>query len=69
MVECLNLKKGLSSDIINEALLRIARGGGLNGNFDVEVTWLAEVPRGVWEGMQTVAEEKCKAYCCVVRMN
>lgn len=52
--------------MLSAALDRIATGGGLNDNFDVEVTWLSEVPKSVWEGMQTVAEEKCKAYCCVV---
>lgn len=68
VVECLNLRSGLTSELLHSALLRIQSGLGLNGNFDVEATWLSEVPKRVWEGMQTVAEEKCKGYICVVRM-
>lgn len=65
-MEALNLKMGLTSTQLDHALKRVAAGDGLNSNFDLEVTWLSEVPKSVWEGMQTVAEEKCKAYCCVV---
>ena len=38
---------------------------GLNAEGDIEVLSLSLSDRSVWETMQTVAEEKRKAYCCV----
>ncbi len=43
-----------------------SRLSSLNENGDVEVTLLRQCGREVWEGMQKVAEEKKKGYCCVV---
>lgn len=47
------------------ALRVINSSAGLNAGGDVEVSTLAVSSRAVWEQMQTVAEEKRKAYSCV----
>jgi len=44
----------------------INRGEGLNGNLDVQVTHVQGCSHQVWTNMQTVAEEKCKSYTCLV---
>ena len=50
---------------ITAAMARINAGSGLNTSQDVEIPMLKLCDRTVWEQMQTVAEEKRKAYSCV----
>lgn len=67
MLEVLDASRKPTSEALAAIRSHILSGCGMNALFDVEVTWLAEVPRNVWLGMQTAAEEKCKAYNCVVK--
>jgi tRNA U54 and U55 pseudouridine synthase Pus10 len=67
VLEVLDASRKPTSEALAAIRSHILSGRGLNALFDVEVLWLAEVPRNVWLGMQTAAEEKCKAYNCVVR--
>ena len=46
-------------------MTRINEGHGLNHSQDVEIPLLQLCDRTVWEQMQTVAEEKRKAYSCL----
>ena len=66
VVECANLRRGFTPELLDRIISDINSGCGLNSNLDVEVTWFSEVPKDVWVGMQTTAAEKCKGYCCVV---
>jgi hypothetical protein len=51
---------------LKSAVEYIAGGSGLNSRHDIEVLFLEVADRGLWEGMQVAAEEKDKAYRCVV---
>ena len=51
---------------LQQAMHHIACRTGLNKDGDVELLLLKEADRATWEGMQKAAEEKDKAYSCVV---
>jgi len=57
----------LPEDIHLQTIMgNIAARHGLNKEGDVEVVKLQLASKSVWEGMQSAAEEKKKAYVCVV---
>jgi len=48
------------------AIEHIFNRKGMNRDGDIDLLLLKEADRALWEGMQKSAEEKDKAYCCVV---
>ena len=55
-----------TEDQLRTAVEYIANGNGLNSMHDIEVLFLERSDRALWEGMQVAAEEKDKAYRCIV---
>jgi len=63
---CLSLCKWATASRIDAAMEAINQGAGLNAALDLRVRAMQGCSETVWSTMQTIAEQKCKSYTCVV---
>jgi tRNA pseudouridine synthase 10 len=66
IIEIMNALEKPTEEKLLEIMNSISLKQDLNSEGDIEVTTLKESDKSVWESMQTIAEEKKKAYRCVV---
>jgi len=64
-LEVLGARELPTPELLQEAVTFVMEKRGLNSQGDIELLFLREEGRDLWEGMQTSAEEKKKGYCCV----
>ena len=65
-MEVLDVRQVPTVARLQEAVDYISSRQGMNKEGDIELSFLRQGDRATWEGMQKAAEEKDKAYCCVV---